>query len=101
MCSMALSVRPVSPSGQRQVRITPELIRVADGTHVWGEPYEAVLADVFPLQADVAAQVAEVLRGTLGGAFSALSRERLPRTSRLTGCTCWAGRVEPGALLKA
>jgi TolB-like protein/tRNA A-37 threonylcarbamoyl transferase component Bud32 len=55
------------PSGQKQLRITPELIKVADGTHVWGEPYEGVMADVFRLQADVAERVAEALRGTLGG----------------------------------
>ena len=55
------------PSGQKQLRITPELIRVADGTHVWGEPYEGVTGDVFRLQADVAEQVAQALRGTLEG----------------------------------
>jgi eukaryotic-like serine/threonine-protein kinase len=54
------------PAGQKQLRITPELIRVADGTHVWGEPYEGVTGDVFRLQADVAERVAEALRGTLG-----------------------------------
>jgi eukaryotic-like serine/threonine-protein kinase len=48
------------------VRITPELIRVADGTRVWGEPYQGELTDVFRLQADVAQQVAEALHGTLG-----------------------------------
>lgn len=57
-----------SMAGQKQVRITPELIKVIDGTHVWGEPYEGVMADVFRLQADVARQVAEALRGTLGSA---------------------------------
>ena len=55
------------PSGQKQLRITPELIKVSDGTHVWGEPYEGMMADVFRLQADVAERVAEALRGTLGG----------------------------------
>jgi TolB-like protein len=57
----------VGPGGQKQVRITPELIRVDDGSHVWGEPYDGGLADVFRLQADVAEHVAEALRGTLGG----------------------------------
>ena len=54
-------------SGQRQLRIIPELIRVADGTHIWGDHYEGRMADVFRLQADVAEQVAEALRGTLEG----------------------------------
>jgi serine/threonine-protein kinase len=57
----------VGPAGEKQLRITPELIRVDDGSHVWGEPYDGVLADVFRLQADVAERVAEALRGTLGG----------------------------------
>jgi eukaryotic-like serine/threonine-protein kinase len=53
--------------GEKQLRIIPELIKVSDGTHVWGEPYEGRLTDVFRLQADVAERVAEALRGTLGG----------------------------------
>ena len=53
------------PGGAKQVRITPELIRVSDGIHVWGEPYEGVLADVFRLQSDVAQRVAEALQGNL------------------------------------
>jgi TolB-like protein/Flp pilus assembly protein TadD len=64
----------VTPGGEKQVRITPELIRVADGTHVWGEPYEGVMNDVFRLQADVARQVAEALRGSLGGGEQAAIR---------------------------
>jgi eukaryotic-like serine/threonine-protein kinase len=59
--------------GQKQLRITPELIKVADGTHVWGEPYDGSSGDVFRLQADVAERVAEALHGTLeGGAARAV-----------------------------
>jgi serine/threonine-protein kinase len=57
----------VGAAGQKELRITPELIRVADGTHVWGEPYAGVSGDVFRLQADVAEQVAQALQGTLQG----------------------------------
>ncbi|MFL5401191.1 MAG: protein kinase domain-containing protein [Gemmatimonadales bacterium] len=53
------------PGGQRQLRITPELIRVADGTHVWGEPYDGATGDVFRLQSDVAERVAVALQGKL------------------------------------
>jgi TolB-like protein/tetratricopeptide (TPR) repeat protein len=52
-------------AGPKQLRITPELIRVADGTRIWGDPYEGLMADVFRLQADIAERVAESLRGTL------------------------------------
>jgi TolB-like protein len=57
----------VTPDGSKRLRITPELIRVNDGTHLWGEPYDGTSADVFRLQSDVAERVAEALQGTLGG----------------------------------
>jgi TolB-like protein/Flp pilus assembly protein TadD len=37
-----------------RVRISPRLIRVADDTHVWADPYDRVLADVFAIQSEVA-----------------------------------------------
>ena len=40
--------------GEGRVRITPQLIRVADDTHVWSNRYDRVLADVFALQSEVA-----------------------------------------------
>jgi serine/threonine-protein kinase len=43
------------------VSVRPALLRVADGTQVWGEPYEAVLAGEFKLQSDVAERVARAL----------------------------------------
>jgi TolB-like protein/Tfp pilus assembly protein PilF len=57
----------IGPGGEKRLRITPELIRVADGTHLWGEPYDGATMDVFHLQSDVAERVAEALRGTLEG----------------------------------
>jgi serine/threonine-protein kinase len=63
-----------APGGGRQVRISPELIKVDDGTRVWGEPYEGLLANVFELQADVAERVATALRGALGGGEQVLVR---------------------------
>jgi TolB-like protein/tetratricopeptide (TPR) repeat protein/tRNA A-37 threonylcarbamoyl transferase component Bud32 len=52
-------------NGATHVRITPALIRVGDGTQVWGEPYDGVPADVFELQSDVAERVTQSLRGAL------------------------------------
>jgi len=43
------------------VSVRPALLRVSDGTQVWGEPYEAVLAGEFKLQSDVAERVARAL----------------------------------------
>jgi len=39
---------------ESRVRITPQLIRVADDTHVWSDRYDRVLADVFAIQSEVA-----------------------------------------------
>jgi TolB-like protein/Flp pilus assembly protein TadD len=47
--------------GGRQVRVTPELVRAADEVQIWTESYDAVIADVFDLQSDIARQVAERL----------------------------------------
>ena len=39
---------------ESRVRITPQLIRVADDTHVWADRYDRVIADVFAIQSEVA-----------------------------------------------
>ena len=43
-----------SQGRESRVRITPQLIRVADDTHIWSDRYERVIADVFALQSEVA-----------------------------------------------
>jgi eukaryotic-like serine/threonine-protein kinase len=43
-----------SGAGPGRVRITPQLIRVADDTHVWTDRYDRVIADVFGIQSEVA-----------------------------------------------
>ena len=43
------------------VRITPQLIRVSDNTHLWAENYERALIRIFSVQADIATQIAEAL----------------------------------------
>ena len=44
-----------------RIRITPELIRVADDTHVWSERYDRRLTDIFSLQSDVATKTVEAI----------------------------------------
>ncbi len=51
--------------GQSRVRITPRLVRAADGTNVWSEVYDRVLMDTFQAQSDIARQVAEHLHVSL------------------------------------
>ena len=53
--------RQRSASGPGQVRVTPQLIRVSEDTHLWAERYDAVPADIFEVQSDIAKQVIEKL----------------------------------------
>lgn len=54
-------------SGPDQVRITPQLVRVSDETHVWAEVYDAVLDEVFTVQSNVARKVVDALNLKLAG----------------------------------
>jgi TolB-like protein len=54
-----------APHGASRVRVTPQLVRVSDASHVWANVYDAVLADVFDVQSKIATQVADTLDVTL------------------------------------
>ena len=56
-------------AGSSRVRVSPELIRLAPGTPPttrWQQPIDAALTDVFAVQADIAAKVADALGVVLG-----------------------------------
>ena len=48
------------------VRVTAQLVRVADGFHVWSESYDRELKGVFALQDDIARHIVEQLKTKLG-----------------------------------
>ena len=50
----------VRRSGE-QVRITAQLIRAADGFHLWSNTYDRTLEDAFGVQEDIARNIAETL----------------------------------------
>ena len=56
-----------------RIRVSPELIRVSDGTSVWAHGYDAVMSGVFSVQSEIAEQVA----GALNVALAAPEREAL------------------------
>lgn len=58
------TVRWDKQTGNR-VRITPQLIRVADDTHVWTERYDRVLDDIFAVQSEIAKTVISQLEASL------------------------------------
>ena len=50
---------------ESRVRITQQLIKVSDDTHLWAETYEQVIDDIFAVQTDIAEQVFKKLDVTL------------------------------------
>jgi TolB-like protein/tetratricopeptide (TPR) repeat protein len=54
----------VRKSGNR-VRISVQLVKVADGYHLWSETYDRTLDDIFAVQDDIASAVVQGLRETL------------------------------------
>jgi serine/threonine-protein kinase len=51
--------------GSSRVRITPQLIRVADDRHLWATSYDRSMEDIFKIQSEIAAQVIDELGVTL------------------------------------
>jgi serine/threonine-protein kinase len=62
--------------GGEQLRITAQLIRAADGVHLWSQSYDRNLVDVFTVQDEIAGKVAQALNVTF--ANSDQTRSRLP-----------------------
>jgi len=78
----ALNVRTVLEGSVRRagnrVRITAQLVDVADGYHLWSERYDREIADVFAVQDEIASAIAARLRTTLAAGSAA-------RAQRATG----------------
>ena len=51
-----------------QLRITAQLIRAADGYHLWSETYDRKLDDIFKIQDEIAGKVVQELKVKLLGA---------------------------------
>jgi TolB-like protein/DNA-binding SARP family transcriptional activator/Flp pilus assembly protein TadD len=54
-----------SAEGRPRVRVTPQLVNTADGTHVWAEVYDEPLDEIFRVQSDIAQKVVKALDVTL------------------------------------
>jgi TolB-like protein/Tfp pilus assembly protein PilF len=54
----------VRRAGSR-IRVTAQLILAADGTHLWSQRYDREMADIFAVQDEIAAAIAEALKLTL------------------------------------
>jgi hypothetical protein len=72
-----------------KVRITAQLIRSADGIHLWSKQYDGDLSDVFKLQDQIARAIADELQLVLDGEQKSAiggGSDRQPRGLSL--CTC-------------
>jgi TolB-like protein/Flp pilus assembly protein TadD len=49
----------------KTLRVTAQLIKVSDGSHLWSETYDRDVGDIFKVQDDIAAAVVSSLRATL------------------------------------
>ncbi|MFH1891454.1 MAG: protein kinase [Candidatus Zixiibacteriota bacterium] len=52
-------------SGVDRIRITPQLVQVTNDRHIWAESYEFELTEVFEIQSEIAARIADALDVTL------------------------------------
>jgi serine/threonine-protein kinase len=52
-------------SGNNRVRVTAQLIRVADDAHVWAEAFDREPADLFRMQAELATRVTRELKSAV------------------------------------
>ena len=93
----------VRKAGDR-VRITTQLINVADGYHLWSETYDRQLEDIFAVQDDIARSVMTSLKATLLDAGAGTDGQRTGNTEAynlvLKGQYFWK-RFGPGDLEKA
>jgi TolB-like protein/Tfp pilus assembly protein PilF len=48
------------------LRITAQLVKAVDGSHLWSKTYDRELKDIFAVQEDIASAVAGELKATLG-----------------------------------
>ncbi|MBL4773323.1 MAG: hypothetical protein JKX98_06905, partial [Alcanivoracaceae bacterium] len=49
----------------KTIRVTTQLIRIADGTHIWSETYDHQMQDIFKVQDEIAKAVSEQLELSL------------------------------------
>jgi serine/threonine-protein kinase len=92
----------VRRAGSR-VRVTAQLVSTRDGLHLWSERYDRELTDLLALEDDVAAAIAERLRGELdrpGGERRRQAVNHEAYVSFLEGRHHFA-RGTPEALMKA
>ncbi len=94
----------VRRAGNR-LRITAQLIKVADGYHLWSERYDREMEDIFAIQDEITAAIVDVLQVRLIGGAEPAAREHGTSNMEaydlyLRGRHFWRLRV-PATMFKA
>jgi serine/threonine protein kinase/tetratricopeptide (TPR) repeat protein len=87
----------VRRSGKR-IRITADLVNVADGYHLWSERYDREIADLFEIQDEITAAIVKTLEPKLAVQQQALTRRHSENLQAyelyLKGRRLWEQRAE-------
>jgi eukaryotic-like serine/threonine-protein kinase len=93
----ALLEGSVRRAGKR-LRITAQLVSVADGYHLWSERYDREITDIFEIQDEIVAAIIKTLEPTLAGQQQALTRRHSENLQAyelyLKGRRLWDQRAE-------
>jgi TolB-like protein/tetratricopeptide (TPR) repeat protein len=78
-----------------QLRVTAQLINVADGFHLWSERYDRELVDIFAIQDEIAQAIAGRIGGDGPGRVASVEARRFTENMKayelyLKGKLCWA-----------
>ena len=73
-----------------KLRITAQLINVADGFLLWSETYDRDMTNILAVQTEVAQQVVQALQVKLGVEATRALRRPGPRIRKPTASICWA-----------
>ena len=88
-----------------RVRISAQLIRLQDQTHLWARQYDRELSSLLALQAEIAQEIADEIQVSLGGADRLFASDRKPAAHPssyeaydlyLKGRYFWNKRTEEG-----
>jgi len=93
----ALLEGSVRRAGKR-LRITAQLVNVADGFQLWSERYDREVTDIFEIQDEITAAIIKTLEPTLAGQQQALTRRHSENLQAyelyLKGRRLWDQRME-------
>jgi serine/threonine protein kinase/tetratricopeptide (TPR) repeat protein len=87
----------VRRSGNR-LRITAQLVNIADGFHLWSERYDREAADIFDIQDEITTAIVKTLEPRLAGKPRTYGRRHSPNIQAyelyLRGRSLWEQRME-------